>query len=68
MLHYVNHNVKQAELYQKLMDYKGRLDLTALEKSSSSIASMYKVCTCYIQNVASQLCTVATCKSNLCTW
>ena len=32
MLHYINHNVKQAELYQKLMEYKSRLDLSALEK------------------------------------
>ena len=44
MLHYVNHNVKQAELHHKLMDYKGRLDLSALEKSNSPIAAMYKVC------------------------
>ena len=53
MLHYVNHNVKQTEFYLKPVDYKSRLDLSALEKSSSSIASMYKVCICYIQNVAS---------------
>ena len=45
MLHYVNHNVKQAELYQKLVDYKSRLDLSSLEKSNSPIALMYKVCT-----------------------
>ena len=43
ILGHVNYNVKQAELHQRLLEYKSRLDLSALEKSNSPIALMYKV-------------------------
>ncbi|XP_065902948.1 rho guanine nucleotide exchange factor 12-like isoform X2 [Dysidea avara] len=42
ILGHVNYNVKQAELHQRLLEYKTKLDLSAMEKSNSPIALMYK--------------------------